>query len=83
MGDACDSPLGRNLHPPIDRILLKSLSKSTLGSSRNRESWDSIKWTQLKELDYYRLIGQLREAIGEAPFWTIEEYWEPSETVDD
>ena len=81
MGDGCDSSFGRNLHPPIDRILLKALAGSRVESPHKAE-WGSINWTQLNEPHYERLIGQLRNAIPrDAPFWTIEEYWEPSDSV--
>jgi len=84
LGDASNSPLGRHLHPPIDRILLHSLAASERISSPHKEAWGSINWTQLGESGYRELIGQLRTVIPRgAPFWTIEEYWEPSDAVDD
>ncbi len=47
----------------------------------HKAAWRSINWTQLNESAYGELIGQLRNAIPcGAPFWTIEEYWEPSDT---
>lgn len=84
MGGDCNSSLGRNLHPPIDRILLHGLAKSGRITSPHKAAWRSINWTQLDRAAYEQLIGQLRGAIPEdAPFWTIEEYWEPSDTGDD
>jgi hypothetical protein len=84
MGDGCNSSLGRNMHPPIDRILLQSLAASDKITSPCKEAWRSVSWTQLDQPAYERLIGQLRGAIpAGAPFWTIEEYWEPSDTEDD
>ena len=32
LGEACDSALAHNMHPPIDRILLQTLAASTLGT---------------------------------------------------
>lgn len=82
MGDACDSSLGRNLHPPIDRILLQALASSDRITSPHKPAWRLINWTQLDEAGYQALICQLRDAIPEnAPFWTLEEYWEGSETA--
>ena len=81
MGSDWDSPLGRNLHPPIDRILLHGLAASSRVKSRHKAAWAAINWTQLGEAEYVQLIGQLRDALPQnAPFWTIEEYWEPSDS---
>ena len=78
MGEGCNSSLGRNLHPPIDRILLQGLASSGRITSPHKAAWRSINWTQLNESAYYELIDQLRGAIPcDAPFWTIEEYWQP------
>jgi hypothetical protein len=83
MGVGCDSSLGRNLHPPIDRTLLQALASSDRITSPHKAAWRSINWTQLDEAAYDQLIGQLRDALPhDAPFWTIEEYWEPSDTED-
>jgi hypothetical protein len=32
----------------------------------------------LDEASYHELVDQLHEVIGDAPFWTIEEFWQPS-----
>jgi hypothetical protein len=83
MGDGCNSSFGRNLHPPIDRRLLHGLASSDRITSPHKSSWRSINWTQLGKGAYDNLIGQLRSALpDDAPFWTIEEYWEPSDTDD-
>ena len=76
MGDGCDSSFGRNLHPPIDRILLRGLASSDRITSPHKAAWRLINWTQLDQSAYEQLIAQLRDAISyDAPFWTIEEYW--------
>jgi hypothetical protein len=83
MGASWDSPFGRNLHPPIDRILLHRLASCDTIESPHKAGWRGVSWTQLDEEGYYRLIGQLREAIPVgAPFWVIEEHWEPTESGD-
>ena len=82
MGENCDSPLGRHLHPPIDRRLLKGLASSDRIASPHKSEWRSINWTGLTKVAYFRLIRQLRNAIpDDAPFWAIEEYWQPSEPM--
>jgi hypothetical protein len=84
MGERYDSPLGRNLHPPIDRILLQALASSEKIKSDHKAAWRSKNWTQFSETEYYELIGQLRNALPrDAPFWRLEEYWEPSDSGDD
>jgi hypothetical protein len=84
MGVGCDSSLGRNLHPPIDRILLKGLAASRSVTSPHKATWKSVNWTQLDQTAYDELIGQLRRVIPNgAPFWTIEEYWQPSDSSGD
>jgi hypothetical protein len=83
MGEHSGSALGRNLHPPIDRILLQALAYSTEISSPQKAGWRSINWTQLNEAEYYELIDQLRGALPQAaPFWRLEEHWQPSDGGD-
>jgi hypothetical protein len=83
MGENWDSPLGRHMHPPIDRTLLQRLASSDRVTLPHKVEWRLITWTQLGESDYYRLVEQLRSAIPQdAPFWTIEESWEPSGAED-
>jgi hypothetical protein len=80
MGKGWDFSLGRNAHPPIDRTLLQRLAASDRITSPHKTAWRSINWTQLEEADYYTLVEQLRAVLSqEAPFWTIEEFWEPSD----
>ena len=83
MGDACDSPLARNMHPPVDRILLQNLAASEKIKSEHKAAWRSINWTQLNQNTYDLLIDQLRSLLPHgAAFWRIEEYWEPSDNED-
>lgn len=68
---ADQSPLAKAAHPPIDRILLQSLSVSY-----NRTSLKDYSWTLLDLDDYYALVKVLRELIPpDQLFWTIEEHW--------
>jgi len=83
MGDAYDSSLARNMHPPVDRVLLQNLAASEKIKSEHKAAWRSINWTQLNQNAYDVLIEQLRSVLAHgAPFWTIEEYWEPSDPED-
>lgn len=69
--DSGSSCISKIAHPPIDNILLTSLNKEypSLGLK-------GIKWTQLKEEDYYELINKLR-TLNLAYFWEIEKHWIP------
>ncbi len=84
LGDACNTPLGHNAHPPIDRILLRALASSDELKSPHKHTWASVNWTELDDSAYRELIGQLRTVIpAGAPFWSIEKYWQPSDSGDD
>lgn len=74
-----DSMLAHVAHPPIDRILLQTLANDARINSVHAAAWRTTKWTELDERPYDELIGQLREVTGQAPFWTLEQWWRPSE----
>lgn len=84
MGEGCETALGRCLHPPIDRILLKALAASPTVVSPHKRAWRKTNWTQLDEAGYYRLVDQLRAVLPpDAPFWRLEEFGQPSEPADE
>jgi hypothetical protein len=35
----------------------------------------AIRWTKLNEKPYFELMGELREYIGDQPFWKLETFW--------
>lgn len=70
-----DSDLAKAAHPPIDRILLQSISKDKSIDILYRKNWREINWTQLCKSEYLKLIDQLRRVIGSKPFWHLERYW--------
>jgi hypothetical protein len=70
------SILASTIYPPIDGQLLKTIADSKNIQSVHTKAWKKITWTTLNEAEYYELIVQLREALGEGkPWWTIEKYW--------
>jgi hypothetical protein len=76
LGSGYGSSLSRVAHPPIDSILLSKLARSPEVVSAHKAGWARVRWTQLDEGAYYRLIGQLRAALSpDAPFWILEQYW--------
>ncbi len=70
------SPLGRVVHPPIDRILLQNLAGAPEVNSPHKPRWRKTNWTQLDSDQYYTLVSELRAALpAEQPFWMLEQYW--------
>ena len=62
------------IHPPIDRILLKALSKDVKGL----QGVSKKGWTQYERKDYQELFQLLRN--HNLPFnWRLEQYWKPEQ----
>lgn len=72
-----------NIHPPIDSILLKNLSKKndkideesrkTFRHTKQKgKGWSSFKYY---EINYVPIIDAIKKVVKEKPLWTIEEYW--------
>lgn len=76
----CDEWLcAKYIHPPIDRILLRGISRAKDVPDTLRESCQNANWTKLEEPQYSDLIKSLRDANLDQPvFWMIERYWNPS-----
>ena len=75
LGPDSDSPLGRVIHPPIDRRLLTNLL-SMAPKHEHLRRWRQTAWTKLDAEHYYALIADLRKAIPAGqPFWTLEQHW--------
>lgn len=78
-----DTTLARFVHPPIDAILLRNVSRAADVHSLHKPAWAHVKWTQLNELSYYALVSQLRAVIArEEPFWKLEQFWTVSDESD-
>ncbi|AUD05945.1 hypothetical protein [Spirosoma pollinicola] len=60
-----------SIHPPIDGILLRSLSILP-----GLSDLKSIKWTLLEKDDYWKLAERLRNHFGSFD-WRLEYYWMP------
>jgi hypothetical protein len=78
LGESHNTPLSRFLHPPIDDILLKELSRPEHNfSEKARRHWKSVRWTQLDKDGYGQLIKSLRgEGLHRPAFWMAERYWD-------
>jgi hypothetical protein len=44
------------VHPPIDAILLRNVSRASVIRHANKRSWQTIRWINLTEDEYYTLI---------------------------
>jgi len=72
---ALGSSIAKVAHPPIDRILLQNLSKEKTINHPRKRAWSKISWTQLTKPHYFKLISELRDVVGNEPFWKLEEHW--------
>jgi hypothetical protein len=70
-----DSKAAGIVHPPIDRILLRSIAADTSVDEKHRAVCRRVNWTQLEEKEYFDLVGVLRAVNGGGPFWKLERYW--------
>jgi hypothetical protein len=66
-----DAPMNRIIHPPIDGILLASLS-----TIDNLLDFKSIRWTKLDETAYWKLVDRIRLQIKSFD-WQLESHWKP------
>jgi len=64
------------IHPPIDSILMESLSDINIGGKQ--DEWRRMskkKWSKFKSQDYEKVILLIRQTIPGQPLWKIEEFW--------
>ena len=74
----CDSDceLSKVAYPPIDGLILKSISKDRALPKELRQKCTKMKWTQLDEKSYDELIFDLKKyVISDQPMWILERYW--------
>ena len=57
------------IHPPIDKYLLRNLSKHF-----NMPRWKYLKWTKLNEQEYWQLIREIKQMDLQVN-WKLEEFW--------
>lgn len=62
-------------HPPIDRRILKNISKDRNIKHKNRTNWKNINWTELTKTEYKSLIDDFRQVFCGQPLWYLEKYW--------
>ncbi len=70
------------IHPPIDRVLLMSLSKNNNEKIKSRDKfWKKMAlrgWSKFQEDEYKAVINKIKEVQKEKnePLWMIEESWQ-------
>lgn len=66
------------LHPPVDKILLKTLLSTDFGGQK--ETWRralGIGWSNLGCEEYEAVICAIRAELGnDVPMWKIKQYWQ-------
>ena len=75
-GGSHDHPRVRCLHPPIDSVLLRTLS--TLDVGGHRVEWKratKTRWSKFSSQQYERVIALVRDVSKGRPLWAIEEHW--------
>jgi hypothetical protein len=66
----------RNLHPPVDAVLLGTLAKQNTGG--NAKDWKQAAktgWSKFGSEDYERVILLIRRSMNGDALWKIEEHW--------
>jgi hypothetical protein len=63
------------IHPPIDRILLQSLSERNVGSMRREwKRLAKVGWSNFSHDDYQQVVDMVR-VVTNGQLWMIEENW--------
>jgi len=79
IGPLWDTRFARVIHPPLDRILLRSLARRDGLPKGLKQKCETVKWTELSEGEYFDLIQGFRQAGMDKPaFWMLEQFWKPS-----
>ena len=67
----------RNLHPPIDAVLLKTLADVNLGGyERQWQQAGRTRWSKFNSEQYEQVIALVRDCLNGEPLWKIEEHWQ-------
>ncbi len=63
------------IHPPIDRILLRNLSKIDSIPAEHRRIYRDANWTNFSRESYLTVLDAIRLFLDGKPLWQIEEHW--------
>jgi hypothetical protein len=67
----------KNLHPPIDALLLNALAKADFGGHASEwRNFHDVRWSKFDSSTYQGVIDLIRYSLPEGePLWKIEEHW--------
>lgn len=70
-----DHPLSKIMHPPIDSVLLKNLSKV----SEEFKDFQNKTWTAFDVREYNEVLNKIRvwSDNNQTDLWEVEKYWSP------
>jgi len=71
IGSTFDNNIIEQIHPPIDRILLRNLPKNQRLNEISKRNW-----THLDKAEYLELVKTIRDTLGYFN-WRLEEFWKP------
>lgn len=60
----------KNIHPPIDSMLLEGLAKKF-----ENPVYKKVAWTTLSYEGYKKIISAIKKDFPNEPLWMAEEYW--------
>lgn len=70
-----DSAARNAIHPPIDRILLRTLALADVGSMRREwKRFADIGWSNFTH-EQYETVVEMVKSVTNGQLWTIEEHW--------
>lgn len=70
-------PRVHELHPPIDAVLLKTLTNHNIGGhSKEWRRAAHTRWSKLGSGQYEEVIALIRKSSNGEPLWKIEEHWQ-------
>ena len=64
------------IHPPIDSLLLKSLSDNNVGEIGERfKISHNQRWSKFTSSQYENVIANIKIIMDGKPLWMVEQYW--------
>lgn len=72
-----DDPRIKAFHPPIDSVLLMSLSDENVGGYRRQwKDFNNLRWSKFDSDTYEAVIKHITKTLKGKPLWMIESYWQ-------
>jgi hypothetical protein len=76
-GESINNEKINHIHPPIDSLLLITLSKIRFGSNDGKDwrRFNNMRWSKFNAEQYQNVIDAIKAELKENPLWTIEQHW--------